>query len=141
MAVAAGLTVGLLFLLGLVLLRKGIRKPHWVLAILLLLSAAYFYGEEQLQRDTEGLLISPLGTSACPANHLQVALTNDGPRDVLGFSFELRGFQRDHSNSVAQQVHRTDRIVRSGQSWTNCWPVDDLEDVSDVSAYRTDFGV
>ena len=127
MAVAAGLTVGLLLLLGLVLLRKGIRKPHWVLAILLLLSAAYFYGEDQFQRDTEHLRISTTGTTGCGDNQVNVTLTNAGPRDIQSFQFQLEGFLPNHSDSVVWESLRSDRIVPHGEKWTTCWDLMDLE--------------
>lgn len=119
MAVAAGLTLGLLLLLGLVLMRRGIQGPHWILVILLLLTAAYFYGEDQIQRDTEHLRISTTGTTGCGVNQVGVTLANAGSRDVRSFRFQMEAFLRNHRDSVLWESLRSDRIVEVLPiSWT-----------------------
>ena len=130
MAVVIGLVVGLFALLGFTLIGKGIRNPRWALVVILLLAAAYYWGEERHQRDTEHLTISTTGTTGCGVNQVGVTLANAGPRDVRSFRFYLEGFKPNHSDSVAREGFRSDRIVRPGEAFTHCWDVEDLERVN-----------
>lgn len=143
MAVVVGLVVGLFALLAFALIGKGIRNPRWALAVILFLVAAYYWGEESLQRDTEHLSISTSGKAGCEVNQVGVTLVNAGRRDVLSFRFYLEGFLPNHSDSVAREGFRSDRIVRSGETWANCWTLEDLERIEprEQSSLRWDIEI
>ena len=129
MALAIGLLVGLFVLLGLALLKAGVRNPRWFFAIVLLLIGLYQIGAERLERDLERIDAVVRGTVGCPANQVRVDVSNEDTRDVLRLSFSLRGYLPNYSEPVIRETIRSDRIVRPGTNWTDCWTVEDLEDL------------
>jgi hypothetical protein len=129
MAVAIGLLVALFVLLGLTLLKAGVRNPRWFLAVVLLLIGLYQIGAERLERDLERVDAVVRGTAGCPANQVRVDVSNSDTRDVLRLSFSLIGYLPNYSEAVIRETIRSDRIVLAGTNWTNCWAVEDLEDL------------
>lgn len=130
MAILIGLVVGLFILLGLALMGAGLRNPRWLLVGFLLIVALYKYGESQLIDDVANLSIRVAGQSNdCAVGQVPIVLTNGDTRRIEGFAFELEGFLPNYSDRTAYEYHRSDRIIPAGQSWTNCWAVEDLQDV------------
>jgi hypothetical protein len=129
MALAIGLLVGLFILFGIALLKAGVRNPRWFLVVVLVLIALYQFGSAQLQRDLEYVDLVVRGTDGCPANKLRVDISNADTRDVLRLSFNLVGYLPDYSEPVIRETVRTDRIIRPGANWSNCWAVDGLKDL------------
>ena len=130
MTILIGLVVGLFILLGLALMGAGLRNPRWLLVGFLLTVALYKYGESQLIDDVANLSIRVTGRSnGCAVGQMPVLLTNNDTRRIEGFAFELEGFLPNYSDRTAYEYHRSDRIIPAGQSWINCWAVENLEDI------------
>lgn len=130
MALAIGLIIGLFVLLGMALLGAGLRNPRWLVIAALGITALYHYGQDRLSSNLEGIEIIAGQGAACPADHIQVTVSNAGTKTITGFSFSLRGYRPNFSQHIVDQSHRTDRIIPAGQSWANCWEVKDLKGLS-----------
>jgi len=129
MALVIGLLVGLFVLLGLALLKAGFRNPRLLLAVTLGIIGLYQLGEDRLARDLEGVEITTDGISSCPPNQVRVTIRNQREQAISGFRFTLHGYRPDYSDHVAYASHGSDRIVGPGTNWTECWLVEDLEDL------------
>lgn len=128
MAIVIGLVGGLFILLALTLLRAGFRNPRWIFFWFCMLAALYKYGESQLMDDVQNLSISAMGPpNGCVEGEIQVVLRNSDTRRIEQFGFELEGFLPNHSHRSAYQYLNSDRIIPAGQSWTNCWRVEELK--------------
>lgn len=130
MALLIGAIVALLLFLGFHLLGAGFRNPRWLLVGALLIFALYKFGSNQIQRDSQNVVVSAEYATSCPAKHVSVTIQNEGDRAIQRMGFQLTGYQRNNSNSVATRYHHTDRIVPARGSWTHCWRVHALDDVS-----------
>lgn len=130
MAILIGLVVGLFILLALTLLGASFRNPRWLFVGLCMIVALYKYGESQLIDDVANLSIRVAGQShGCAVGQVPVVLINGDTRSIQSFAFDLEAFAPNYSERTAYEYHSSDRIIPAGQSWTNCWAVEDLEDI------------
>lgn len=128
MALVIGLIAGLFILLGLALMGAGLRNPRWLFVGFCVLAVLYKIGDSKLAGDVENLSISAMGPpNGCPEGEVQVVLRNNDNRRIEQFGFELEGFLPNHSNRSAYQYLNSDRIIPAGQSWSNCWRVEELK--------------
>lgn len=130
MAIVVGLVVALFLLLGTHLLGAGLRNPRWLFVGALLIFALYKYGSNQIQQDSQNVVVTAGYSQTCPAKHVNVTIQNAGDRAIHRLGFQLIGYQPNHSSSVATRYHSTDRIIPAQGSWTNCWKVIGLDDVN-----------
>ncbi|MGC1498025.1 MAG: hypothetical protein WA790_19630 [Sulfitobacter sp.] len=128
MALVIGLIAGLFILLGLALMGAGLRNPRWIIFWFCMLAALYKYGESKLVDDVQDLSISAMGPpNGCMDGEISVVIRNGDTRRIEQFGFELEGFLPNHSSRSAYQYLNSDRIIPAGQSWSNCWRVEELK--------------
>lgn len=130
MVIVAGLVAGLVLLLAFNLLGAGFRNPRWLFIGAVLIFALYKYGANQIANDSAEVLIVAQYSDQCADRHVRVTIHNSGDTAIHRFGFEVTGFQPNHSSSVARRSHSSDRIIGVGETWSHCWRVHALDNVS-----------
>src|SRR5688572_22288163 len=75
------------------------------------------------KRENAGVEISVrYDVSTCsPYSPLLVTYRNGSQRTIQKIDFEIGGFVRGHSNVVLRGDYDSDKIIPSGETWTDCW--------------------
>ena len=129
MAIVIGLIVALILLLAFNLLGAGFRNPRWLFVGAVLIFALYRYGADQLDEDSQNVLVVAQYSDQCEDRHVRVTIHNGGDTAITNMRFSITGYQLNHSEPVATRYETTDRIIRADQVWSHCWRVLQLDNV------------
>lgn len=132
MAIVIDLIAGLFILLALTLLGAGFRNPRWLIVAFCLIFALFMYGQDQLETNSQHIIVMARYSAECKRAHIQVSISNNGTSAITYLRFNVKGFRPNHSTHVAQRYHSTDRIIPVGQSWTSCWRILALDNVPEA---------